>query len=52
MKLKLDENLGPAIAGRARAAGHDVALTREEGLNGKSDDVVIEVCRAEGPRAR
>ena len=33
---------------QVRAAGHDVALVREQGLGGKSDDVVIEVCRVEG----
>jgi predicted nuclease of predicted toxin-antitoxin system len=48
MKLKLDENLGPSIAAIARNTGHDVTLVRDQGLSGKSDDVVIEVCRVEG----
>lgn len=48
MKLKLDENLGPGIADVFRDAGHDVCLVREQGLCGKEDPVLIEVCRAEG----
>lgn len=48
MKLKLDENLGPSFASVFRAAGHDVCLVREQGLCGKEDPVLIEVCRAEG----
>jgi predicted nuclease of predicted toxin-antitoxin system len=48
VKLKLDENLGPAIARVFEGGGHDVCLVREQGLGGKSDSVLIEVCRAEG----
>ncbi len=47
MKLKLDENLGPGIAEIFRAASHDVRMTREQGLGGSQDAVLIEVCRAE-----
>lgn len=47
MKIKLDENQGPSVAAVVRAAGHDVAQVRDQGLGGKSDDVVIEVCRVE-----
>ena len=48
MKIKLDENLGPSIARLFADAGHDVCLVIEQGLGGKSDSVVIEVCRSEG----
>lgn len=48
MKIKLDENLGPTIARILQDAGHDVSLVREQGLSGREDSVVIEVCRAEG----
>ena len=47
MKLKLDENLGPAIASIFQEAGHDVRLAREQGLGGREDSVLIEVCRVE-----
>lgn len=47
MKIKLDENLGPSIAEIFRGAGHDVLLTVEQGLGGREDRVLIEVCRAE-----
>lgn len=48
MKIKLDENLGPTIARIFHDAGHDVCLVREQGLGGRDDSVLIEVCRAEG----
>ena len=47
MKIKLDENLGPDIARIFANGGHDICLVREQGLGGKSDSVLIEVCRAE-----
>jgi predicted nuclease of predicted toxin-antitoxin system len=47
LKLKLDENLGPSSADLFKEAGHDVRLTREQGLGGREDSVLIEVCRAE-----
>jgi predicted nuclease of predicted toxin-antitoxin system len=47
LKLKLDENLGPSVAALFREAGHDVRLTREQGLGGREDSVLIEVCRVE-----
>lgn len=47
MRIKLDENLGPRIARIFKDAGHDVCLTLEQGLGGKEDKVLIEVCRAE-----
>jgi predicted nuclease of predicted toxin-antitoxin system len=47
LRVKLDENLGPSIAEIFLRAGHDVLLTREQGLGGREDSVLIEVCRAE-----
>jgi len=47
LKIKLDENLGPSTAEIFREAGHDVLLTVEQGLGGREDRVLIEVCRAE-----
>lgn len=41
MRLKLDENLGPAISGLFRASGHDVDTVRDEGLAGATDDKVF-----------
>jgi predicted nuclease of predicted toxin-antitoxin system len=48
LKIKLDENLGPSIARIFHNGGHDVCLVRDQGLSGKEDSVLIEVCRAEG----
>lgn len=48
MKIKLDENLGPSIARIFQDSGHDACLVRDQGLSGKEDSVLIEVCRAEG----
>lgn len=48
MKLKLDENLGPAAAEIFLQAGHDACLVREQGLGGTEDTRLAEVCRAEG----
>ncbi len=47
MKLKLDENLGPSIAVELRGAGYDVLMATDQGLGGRGDEVVAEVCRAE-----
>ena len=40
MKLKLDENLGPAVAAVFTAAGTDVDTVRDEGLGGATDERV------------
>lgn len=47
MKLKLDENLGRSVAELLRAAGHDVATVREQGLSSADDRTLIAVCRDE-----
>lgn len=47
MKLKLDENLGRREIEWARAAGHDALGVRDQGLGGKPDPDVIQVCQKE-----
>jgi predicted nuclease of predicted toxin-antitoxin system len=47
MKLKLDENLGDSVAAVFGAAGHDVLQAVEQGLGGRADEVLAEVCRVE-----
>ena len=47
MRLKLDENLGQAIAEIFREAGHDVA-TVQQGLGGIQDEALYNRCRQEG----
>lgn len=48
MKLKLDENLGPVVAGPLAAAGHDVTTVAGQGHSGIEDRDLLEVCVAEG----
>jgi predicted nuclease of predicted toxin-antitoxin system len=48
VKLKTDENLGPRCVAVLRAAGHDVATVKEEGLASASDRDVIGASHAEG----
>jgi len=48
MNLKLDENLGAAVAELLRAAGHDAETVRGQGLAGADDRDVIAACRKEG----
>lgn len=46
-RFKLDENLPAELADLLRAAGHEVATAREQGLGGEPDTRVAEVCRSE-----
>ena len=46
--VKLDENLPDAVADVLGAAGHDVALVRDQGLAGSDDSRLLEVAVAEG----
>ena len=48
MKLKLDENLPEALAGRLSALGHDVDTVRQEGIAGRDDDIVWHAAQAAG----
>ena len=45
MRLKLDENLPPALAALARSRGHEADTIVEQGLRGVSDEVVFQHCR-------
>jgi predicted nuclease of predicted toxin-antitoxin system len=45
MKFKIDENLPAELAGLLQAAGSDAVTVAEQKLQGKSDALVIEVCR-------
>lgn len=47
MKLKLDENLSPALAELFVAAGYDAHSVVEQALGGQPDDRVIDVCARE-----
>ena len=47
MKLKLDENIGDRGAELLRAAGHDVATVRAQGLGGTTDENLFAVCARE-----
>jgi predicted nuclease of predicted toxin-antitoxin system len=47
MKFKLDENFGTRTQHLFRNAGHDVQTIRDEGLQGRSDHHLYEVCFAE-----
>lgn len=46
--VKLDENVPDSVAGILRAAGHEVALARDEQLAGANDDRVLTVAASEG----
>ncbi|MDD3581702.1 MAG: DUF5615 family PIN-like protein [Desulfobacca sp.] len=47
MKLKLDENLGRRGVELFLQTGHDVATVSEQGLCGTTDNLLIDICRAE-----
>ncbi|MGH2457610.1 MAG: DUF5615 family PIN-like protein [Chloroflexota bacterium] len=47
MKFKLDENLGIRTRQVFIDAGHDVQTVRDEGLQGRADDTIYDVCRVE-----
>lgn len=48
MKLKLDENLNERGRALLASAGHGVSTAISQGLQGKVDDALIEICRREG----
>lgn len=47
MRFKVDENIGEPGMDLLRAAGHDAASVRDEGLGGERDEVVFDASRAE-----
>ena len=48
MKFKLDDNIGRGEIELLRAAGHDVSTVRDQYLQGSSDEILYDVCAAEG----
>ena len=48
MRFKIDENLPPEMAARLREQGHDALTVGDQGLRGRPDSDVAEVCQAEG----
>jgi Domain of unknown function (DUF5615) len=48
MKLKVDENIGRSGIEFLRQRGHDTMGVHEQGLGGKADSTVFDVCVAEG----
>jgi predicted nuclease of predicted toxin-antitoxin system len=47
MKFKIDENLPPEIAEMLRTEGYDATTAAEEGLSGKDDKIIADVCKTE-----
>jgi predicted nuclease of predicted toxin-antitoxin system len=47
MRFKLDENLRTEVGEPLRDLGYDVSTVYDQGLRGKEDHEVAEVCRAE-----
>ena len=47
MKFKIDENLPAEYASILRQAGHDAQTVWDEGLQGKADPVIADVCQEE-----
>lgn len=48
LAIKVDENLPNETAERLAAAGHDAATVFQQNLNGRPDELVIDVCKREG----
>jgi predicted nuclease of predicted toxin-antitoxin system len=47
MRFKVDENVHPDVSLLLRWAGHDALTVWDQGLRGKDDTRIAEVCRAE-----
>lgn len=47
MRFKVDENLPPEVANLLNDLGHEALTVWDEGLTGKPDPQVAQVCRAE-----
>ncbi len=48
VRFKLDENVPGDAAVLLRNAGHDTHTVMEEGLGGRADSRILDVCRTEG----
>ena len=48
MRFKVDENLPVEVAAALNAAGHEADTVNDEGLQGKPDATIAEVCALEG----
>ncbi len=48
MKIKLDENFDVRLVPLLAEGGHDVDTVPAEGLAGSADELIYEVCRADG----
>jgi predicted nuclease of predicted toxin-antitoxin system len=48
MRFKLDENFDLRLIPLLAEEGHDVDCVRDEGLSGKPDEAIYDVCRSVG----
>ena len=48
MKIKLDENLPTSLVGVLSVLGHETDTVEDEGVNGRSDDVVWDRAQRDG----
>ena len=48
MKIKLDENLPTALAGRLQSLGHEVETVHQEKMAGEKDDRIWNAAQSEG----
>lgn len=48
MKIKLDENLPASLVGILAALGHETDTVEDEGVNGRSDEVVWDRAQRDG----
>ncbi len=47
MKFKLDENIDVRIVEQFHSRGHEAETVRDEGLQGRADEEIFRVCKAE-----
>lgn len=47
-KFKIDENRPRELAETLASAGHDALTIEDQGLSGRDDETISEVCRVEG----
>ena len=46
MRIKLDENFDPKLVDLFEAAGHNADTVLSEGLSGRKDEDIYEICRS------